>query len=67
MLSMGFPGWNPFALSHGLNLFHDTFVNLRAGVNMTWDTTMPLASIVRGRSPPSSASAPPTTSGWPPP
>jgi hypothetical protein len=46
MLSMGFLGWNPFALSHGLNLFHDTFVNLPAGVNMTWDTTMPLASIV---------------------
>ncbi|MGA2283461.1 MAG: hypothetical protein ABSH07_07255 [Candidatus Dormibacteria bacterium] len=46
MLSMGFLGWNPFALSHGLNPLHDTFVNLPAGVNMTWDTTMPLASVV---------------------
>ena len=46
MLSMGFLGWNPFALSHGLNPLHDTFVNLPAGVNMAWNTTMPLASVV---------------------
>jgi hypothetical protein len=45
MKFMEFLGWYPFAISHGLNPFLNSYVNLPGGSNMMWDTTMPLAAI----------------------
>jgi hypothetical protein len=46
MMFMGFLGWYPFAISHGLNPLHDGYVNLPGGSNMMWATTVPLLSLV---------------------
>jgi len=46
MLLMNFLAWTPFALGHVLNPLQDSFVNLPGGVNMAWNTSMPLASVV---------------------
>lgn len=46
MMFMEFLGWFPFAISHGLNPLHNTYVNLPGGSNMMWATTVPLLSIL---------------------
>jgi len=46
MKFMEFLGWYPFAITHGLNPFMNTYVNLPNGSNMMWDTTVPFASVV---------------------
>ena len=42
MQSMAFLGWYPFALTHGLNPLHQSYVNLPQGSNMMWNTGAPL-------------------------
>lgn len=46
MMFMEFLGWFPFAISHGLNPLHNTYVNLPGGSNMMWATTVPLLSVL---------------------
>lgn len=43
---MGFFAWFPFALTHGHNPLHMTYIDLPIGINAMWDTTMPLASLL---------------------
>ncbi len=45
MLSMSFLGWFPFALSHGLNPLHQSYVNLPMGSNVMWNTSIPLSGL----------------------
>ncbi len=42
--SMSFLGWFPFAVTHGHNPLHISYIDLPAGLNAMWDTTMPLAA-----------------------
>ncbi len=46
MMFMEFLGWFPFAISHGLNPLHNSYVNLPGGSNMMWATTVPLLSVL---------------------
>ena len=39
-------GWVPFAVTHGLNPLHLTWIDLPRGINLMWETAMPLAGIV---------------------
>jgi hypothetical protein len=43
---MNFLGWYPHAIAAGQNPFHNTSLNPPGGVNMMWDTTMPLPALV---------------------
>jgi hypothetical protein len=45
MQSMAFLGWYPFALTHGLNLLHQSYVNLPQGSNMMWNNPPPLSGV----------------------
>ena len=46
MKFMEFFAWYPFAILHHVNPLLNSYVNLPAGSNMMWDTTMPLPSVV---------------------
>lgn len=41
---MGFLAWFPFAVTHGLNPLHMTYVDLPTGINAMWDGTVPFAA-----------------------
>jgi hypothetical protein len=43
---MGFLTWFPFAITHGHNPLHMTWIDLPNGINAMWDTTMPLGAIL---------------------
>lgn len=43
---MGFLAWFPFALTHGQNPLHLSWINLPTGSNAMWNTTVPLAAFV---------------------
>ena len=46
MSFMEWLGWYPYAISHGINPFLNTYVNLPAGSNMMWNTSVPLVAVV---------------------
>lgn len=39
-------GWVPYAISHHLNPFQTDFLNYPGGVNLAWNTDIPLAGLV---------------------
>jgi hypothetical protein len=39
-------GWLPFALSHGLNPLLSTYIDYPAGVNLLWNTWVPLPALL---------------------
>lgn len=43
---MGYLVWFPFAITHGHNPLHLTWIDLPNGINAMWDGTMPFASLV---------------------
>jgi hypothetical protein len=43
---MEFLGWYPHAIAHGLNPLLNTSLSVPGGMNMMWDTTMPLPAVV---------------------
>jgi hypothetical protein len=43
---MGFLAWFPFAVTHGHNPLHMTWIDLPTGINAMWDTTMPFAAFL---------------------
>lgn len=43
---VGFLSWYPFALTHGLNPLHLSWMNLPTGSNAMWDTTMQIPSVI---------------------
>jgi hypothetical protein len=43
---MGFLAWFPFAVTHGHNPLHMTWIDLPSGINAMWDTTMPVGSLL---------------------
>ncbi|MDQ6847003.1 MAG: hypothetical protein M3019_05395 [Candidatus Dormibacteraeota bacterium] len=44
--SMSFLGWFPFAVTHGLNPLHISYIDLPTGLNAMWNTTMPFAALL---------------------
>jgi len=45
-LQMWFLGWTPFALSHGHNPLLTTYLDSSVGVNLMWNTAMPLLGVL---------------------
>lgn len=45
LLFMWFMRWIPFAIGHGFNPLYSNFVSYPYGVNILWNTSIPLASI----------------------
>ncbi len=41
---MAFLAWFPFAVTHGLNPLHMTYVDLPTGINTMWDGSLPFAA-----------------------
>jgi hypothetical protein len=44
-LFMGYFGWFPFAMTHGINPLLDTYVNVPQGANLMWNTSVPAAAL----------------------
>jgi hypothetical protein len=44
--AMWYLGWTPFAVSHGLSPFTTRFLGYPTGVNMMWNTWMPVVALV---------------------
>jgi hypothetical protein len=39
-------GWWPYALTHGVNPLHSTYLGAPAGYNLAWDTTVPVLALL---------------------
>jgi len=47
-LFLWFLRWTPYALGHGLDPLHATYLNVPAGVNLMWNTSLPLPAALMG-------------------
>jgi hypothetical protein len=47
-LLLWFLRWTPYALGHGLNPLHGTYLNVPDGVNLMWNTSLPLPAALMG-------------------
>jgi hypothetical protein len=47
-LFLWFLRWTPYAIGHGLNPLHGTHLNVPDGVNLMWNTSLPLPAALMG-------------------
>ena len=47
-LFLWFVRWSPCAIGHGLNPLHGTHLNVPDGVNLMWNTSLPLPGALMG-------------------
>jgi hypothetical protein len=47
-LFLWFLRWTPYAIGHGLDPLHGTYLNVPDGVNLMWNTSLPLPAALMG-------------------